>query len=333
MARRVKWKSGYKGPEDDKRRYVAFGAAAAALAVITAGVFAVSHFAGKERNSQEGIIEILGEDVSHGTENPSFGTAQVSEEPEDSQAEENTAEVSGDVSAYDMEKDAYPQVNEIVGEYFQAKIDQDPAALYQVFGKSDDGNMDYYKKALKEEAAYVQDYQDVTCYTRKGLTEDSFVVYVTYDVKFNRVDTLAPGIMWCYVAKDESGNYKIRENVIGEEADYVAEQNRTQGVRILNRQVKEELKSAIESDTLLAGVYKGLSNGAIVAGDDISEEGSDSDVQILEGTSIQESQESGEEAGREKETDPEGSGEGTEPDQESREPQSEGESEASVRIE
>ena len=44
------------------------------------------------------------------------------------------------------------------------------------------------------------------------------MVYVTYDVKFNRVDTLAPGIMWCYVAKDESGSYKIRENVIGEEA-------------------------------------------------------------------------------------------------------------------
>ena len=64
--------------------------------------------------------------------------------------------------------------------------------------------MDYYKKALKEEAVYVQDYQDVTCYTRKGLTEDSFVVYVTYDVKFNRVDTLAPGIMWCCVAKDRA---------------------------------------------------------------------------------------------------------------------------------
>ena len=197
--------------------------------------------------------------------------------------------------------------------------------------------MDYYKKALKEEAVYVQDYQDVTCYTRKGLTEDSFVVYVTYDVKFNRVDTLAPGIMWCYVAKDESGSYKIRENVIGEEADYVAEQNRTEGIRLLNRQVKAELKEAIESDTLLAGVYKGLSNGAIVTGDDSAQEGSDSQVQILEGgisTDNPESQEAAEEAGSgeaEAEADTQSSGEETAPEQTVQESQSE--SEASVSIE
>ena len=76
----------------------------------------------------------------------------------------------------------------------------------------------------------------------------------------------------------------IRENVIGDEADYVAEQNQTEGVRLLNRQVKAKLKAAIESDSLLAGIYKGLSNGAVVTGD-ISGDGTDTDsqVQILDG--------------------------------------------------
>ena len=160
------------------------------------------------------------------------------------------------------------------------------------------------------------------------------MVYVTYDVKFNRVDTLAPGIMWCYVAKDESGSYKIRENVIGEEADYVAEQNRTEGVRLLNRQVKAKLKEAIESDTLLAGVYKGLSNGAIVTGDDSAQEGSDSQVQILEGGISTDSPESQEAAGSgeaEAEADTQSSGEETAPEQTVQESQSE--SEASVSIE
>lgn len=340
MKRRVKWKSSYKGPGDNKSRYVKLGAAAAAvLAVLAAGSLMISHFAGKDGTHQDGVIEILGEDVSHGTKEQTSEAAEADEPSEASLAEENgsEAETVTDFSAYDLEKDTYPQVNEVVGAYFQAKIDQDPAALYQVFGKADDGNMDYYKKALKEEAVYVQDYQDVTCYTRKGLTEDSFVVYVTYDVKFNRVDTLAPGIMWCYVAKDESGSYKIRENVIGEEADYVAEQNRTEGIRLLNRQVKAELKEAIESDTLLAGVYKGLSNGAIVTGDDSAQEGSDSQVQILEGgisTDSPESQEAAEEAGSgeaEAEADTQSSGEETAPEQTVQESQSE--SEASVSIE
>ena len=50
----------------------------------------------------------------------------------------------------------------------------------------------------------------------------------------DRVDTLAPGLMWCYVLKDDSGNYIIRENVVGDEADYVAKQNQSEDVRLLS---------------------------------------------------------------------------------------------------
>ena len=60
MKRRVKWKSSYKGPGDDKSRYVKLGAAAAAvLAVLAAGSLMVSHFAGKDGTHQDGVIEIL----------------------------------------------------------------------------------------------------------------------------------------------------------------------------------------------------------------------------------------------------------------------------------
>lgn len=296
MARKVRWKSGYKGPDDDKKKRIRIGVGAGvALAVLIAGAFAVSHFAGTAARDQEGVIEILGEDEESDSQTSEPETQEPEENGEmdqeassdstaaDDEGTDETQEIT-DFSSYDLEKDAYPQVNELIGAYFQAKIDQDPAALYQVFGKADDGNMDFYRKELKAEAAYVQDYEDVTCYTRKGLTEDSYLVYVIYDVKFRRVDTLAPGIMWCYVVKGDDGRYVIRENVIGDEADYVAEQNQTEGVRLLNRQVKAKLKAAIESDSLLAGIYKGLSNGAVVTGD-ISGDGTDTDsqVQILDG--------------------------------------------------
>ena len=109
----------------------------------------------------------------------------------------------------------------------------------------------------------------------------------------------------------------------------MAEQNRTEGIRLLNRQVKAELKEAIESDTLLAGVYKGLSNGAIVTGDDSAQEGSDSQVQILEGGISTDNPESQEAA--EAEADTQSSGEETAPEQTVQESQSE--SEASVSIE
>ena len=198
----------------------------------------------------------------------------------DLHVEPDNNEYHQDFSAYELQKDAYPQVNELISTYFQAKVDQDVQLLYKVFGKEEDDRLEERKQQLKDEAVYIEDYQDITCYTKAGMTDDSYVVYVTYDVKFRRVDTLAPGLMWCYVVKNDNGDYIIRENVVGDEADYVANQNQTEDVRLLSTQVNERLKQAVESDSLLAGIYKDLSNGAVVSS---SEEGADSQVMIGDG--------------------------------------------------
>ena len=193
---------------------------------------------------------------------------------------ENDTETGTDDGSVEPDNNAYPQVNELISTYFQAKVDQDVQLLYKVFGKEEDDRLEERKQQLKDEAVYIEDYQDITCYTKAGMTDDSYVVYVTYDVKFRRVDTLAPGLMWCYVVKNDNGDYIIRENVVGDEADYVANQNQTEDVRLLSTQVNERLKQAVESDSLLAGIYKDLSNGAVVSS---SEEGADSQVMIGDG--------------------------------------------------
>ena len=162
---------------------------------------------------------------------------------DDDSVEPDNKEYHQDFSAYELQKDAYPQVNELISTYFQAKVDQDVQTLYKVFGKEEDDRMDERKQQLKDEAVYIEDYQDIICYTKAGMTDDSYVVYVTYDVKFRRVDTLAPGLMWCYVVKNDNGDYIIRENVVGDEADYVAGQNQTEDVRLLSTQVNETLKT------------------------------------------------------------------------------------------
>ena len=202
---------------------------------------------------------------------------------DDASIEPDNNEYNQDFSAYELQKDANPQVNELISTYFQAKVDQDAQMLYKVFGKEEDDRIEERKQQLKDEAVYIEDYQDITCYTKAGMTDDSYVVYVTYDVKFRRVDTLAPGLMWCYVVKNDNGDYIIRENVLGDEADYVASQNQTEDVRLLSTQVNERLKQAIESDSLLAGIYKDLSNGAVVSTSE-DEENADSQVMIGDGT-------------------------------------------------
>ena len=200
--------------------------------------------------------------------------------PEDGSVEPDNSQYTTDYSQYELKKDEVPQVNQLMSEYFQAKVEQDPEKLYKLFGRTDETGVEERREELKNEAVYTEDYQNLVCYTKPGLTADSYVAYVTYEVKFRRVDTLAPGLMWCYVVKGDDGNYIIRENVVGDEADYVAKQNQSEDVRLLSNQVNERLRQAIESDTLLAGIYKDLRNGAIV---DSSEEGGEDSTVFLDG--------------------------------------------------
>ena len=68
---------------------------------------------------------------------------------------------------------------------------------------------------------------------------------------------------------------------MGDEADYVAKQNQSEDVKLLSNQVNERLRQAIDSDTVLAGIYKDLRNGAVVHSSEEETETGDSTV-ILE---------------------------------------------------
>ena len=269
---------------DDKTKYARLLAIPAAIVLVLLIVILVmDKKPGSSKNTEDTTVSEAS-DIS--IEDDSQSSA------DDDSVEPDNNEYNQDFSAYELQKDAYPQVNELISTYFQAKVDQDVQTLYKVFGKEEDDRMDERKQQLKDEAVYIEDYQDITCYTKAGMTDDSYVVYVTYDVKFRRVDTLAPGLMWCYVVKNDNGDYIIRENVVGDEADYVASQNQTEDVRLLSTQVNERLKQAIESDSLLAGIYKDLSNGAVVS---TSEDEKNADSQVMIGDGADASSGTGEE--------------------------------------
>ncbi len=265
-------RSGY-----DKANYIRLAAVVLIAATV---VLAVIFFMG--RGDKTETAGTSGTETTERLEIEIHGDSEEASQQETESVAPDNSQYSMDFSAYELKKDEIPQVNKIISQYFQAKVDQDAAALFKLFGKSeDDPSLEQRREELKAESVYIEDYQGITCYTKPGLTEDSYVVYVTYDVKFRRVDTLAPGLMWCYVAKADDGNYIIRENVVGDEADYVAKQNQTEDVRLLSAQTNERLRQAIESDTLLAGIYSDLRNGAVVTASE-EENGGDSAVELID---------------------------------------------------
>lgn len=266
-------RTGGRRSDDDKIKYIRMAVIPILIvAVLVLIIVLMDKKPGdKETSATPGTETLAEEEINindNGTDNQGEGV-----EPDNNQ-------YTTDFSDYELQKDEVPQVNLLISEYFQAKVDQDAEKLFQLFGKQADESLEARRNELKSEAVYIEDYQNIVCYTKPGLEEESYVVYVTYEVKFRRVDTLAPGLMWCYAVKDDSGNYIIRETVVGDEADYVAKQNQSEDVRLLSNQVNERLRQAIESDTLLAGIYKDLRNGAVVSSSESDNEGQDSTVSL-----------------------------------------------------
>ena len=104
-----------------------------------------------------------------------------------------------------LEEDAYPEINTVVKQYYQAMADGDVATLQTIMTGLDE------KEEIKivKKSEYVESYPTVTCYTKKGPVEDSYIVYAYYEVKLVDFENLTPGMNALYLCKNEAGSYYI----------------------------------------------------------------------------------------------------------------------------
>lgn len=104
-----------------------------------------------------------------------------------------------------LEENAYPEVNNVVKQYYQAMADGDITTLRTIMTGLDE------KEEIKivKKSEYVESYPTVTCYTKKGPLEDSYIVYAYYEVKLVDFENLTPGMNALYLCKNESGAYYI----------------------------------------------------------------------------------------------------------------------------
>ena len=104
-----------------------------------------------------------------------------------------------------LKEDAYPEVNHVVKQYYQAMADGDIDTLRSIMTGLDE--KDEIKIVKKSE--YVEGYPTVICYTKQGPQEDSYIVYAYYEVKLKDFENLTPGMNALYLCKNESGAYYI----------------------------------------------------------------------------------------------------------------------------
>ncbi len=129
------------------------------------------------------------------------GTVAAAVVETESSSEEATLEVPTDP----LEEDAYPEINAVVKQYYQAMADGDVDTLQSVMTGLDE------KEQIKivKKSEYVESYPTVTCYSKVGPVEDSYIVYAYYEAKLVDFENLLPGMNALYLCKNEEGAYYI----------------------------------------------------------------------------------------------------------------------------
>ena len=119
-----------------------------------------------------------------------------------------------------LEVDAYDEINRLALVYFHGLSTGDIPMVEEAVDVLTEEEI----KTIEKKKDYIESYNDITCYTKKGPEEDSFVVFASYEMKIYNIETPAPGIMALYVTKGADGEYRIFNGEASEElTSYVLE--------------------------------------------------------------------------------------------------------------
>lgn len=172
------------------------------------------------------------------------------------------------------------ELTDFFKQYFKARLNCDTDAIYQMTGTENQSEEQTkaLKAQLKTQAGYIEQYKNIKTYAAKGMKDDERIVFLTYNVKFRRVDTVAPSIMYCYIKRTDKG-LQIVENVTPEQRKFINNYTtKHEEVTELVNNVNSQLLQVLTSDPRLAIYYDALQTGRIYNEDQAS---IDSEVSLV----------------------------------------------------
>ena len=174
----------------------------------------------------------------------------------------NDGETDGKKDANPMET-ADADVTALITSYYQALGEKDIATLKTLeddFTPSDESKVTNLKD-------YIEGYEVGDVYTKKGMTDDSYVVYACFSYICQGVETKAPALTQFYVYKNSEGNWMINNGALqdSEISAYMEKQLSDSDVSALIKKVQNELDQAQQSDPSLEEFLNGLGEEAGVS--------------------------------------------------------------------
>lgn len=101
--------------------------------------------------------------------------------------------------------DAYEEVNALFEQYYTAYAAGDMDTLASIATPLSENEKIY----ITQYSQYLEACQNIKCYTKSGLDDKSYLVFVTMEFKFTGVDTAAPGMDYFYVRTNDDGSLYI----------------------------------------------------------------------------------------------------------------------------
>lgn len=158
------------------------------------------------------------------------------------------------------EVDAFEEVNTLVSEYYTAYAAGDLDTLTTLANPVSANEQSYI--ALFSQ--YVDEYQNVKCYTQNGLDANSYMVSVAMEIKFTGVEKAAPGLDFFYIRTNDEGklyidnlysqyNFTNKDNALDTSVEnLINEYMATTDMIALKSEIQANYDAAVASDESLS---------------------------------------------------------------------------------
>lgn len=122
--------------------------------------------------------------------------------------EEQQEQVADAQDAYEVNENE--ELNSLIGKYYELYAAGNVDELATIATPFSDMEKSYVQMM----SGYVESYNNIDCYTKRGLEKDSYMVSATYEMKLSGVEATVPGMEFFYVRTKEDGTLYI-DNVYG----------------------------------------------------------------------------------------------------------------------
>ncbi len=160
--------------------------------------------------------------------------------------QESQTKVEGlSTPVYELEENAYQDINNIVKVYYdaQASGDIDTVSSLNTYLN------DIEKIRVEELSKYIDNYTKLDVYTKPGLTENTYVAYVYSEVKFTDMEQELPGMQTYYIGRNENGDFFINDGTYDDTVwNYIKEVTLQDDVVDLNNKVVVEYNELLAND-------------------------------------------------------------------------------------